>query len=295
MNKEVSKKMKIIMRKNGSLVTCGIYESLAAILIGLSTLTERISLPATSFCLYTLMTVGINYIKALEELKKDKYKEEHLEEYNELEKIYNEYLDSIVDIIKQYEYEDDLQLLIILDYLLYTGIFSYNNKYEYKNFEEVNEHFRELIGTFVFTGYGVCRHNTLFILDILKKLDKKCFEVLCSSDGKKANHDVVGIVSNGEKYIYDFTNHYCGEINGKNIYAYPLGEKLYKITKVLINNKEYKKYPERKIDTDLVMKYINKMDDYDYNLIFQMFIFSRQNDEIKKDISEKTLKLMPRK
>ena len=138
MNKEVSKKMKIIMRKNGSLVTCGIYESLAAILIGLSTLTERISLPATSFCLYTLMTVGINYIKALEELEKDKYKEEHLEEYNELEKIYNEYLDSIVDIIKQYEYEDDLQLLIILDYLLYTGIFSYNNKYEYKNFEEVN-------------------------------------------------------------------------------------------------------------------------------------------------------------
>ena len=294
MDKEVSKKMHTIMKRNGAYVTCGIYETLAALLIGLSAITCQISISATLFSLYSLLTVGINYIKALAELEDDKYRQEHIEEYNELVKLYNDYLDNIANIIKQYEYSDDLQLCIALDFLLDSGFFSLDNNFSYKEFEKNDERFLDMLGSFIVTGNGVCRHTTAFMMDLLKRLDVNCFKISCTNIRTKGYHAMVGIISNGKKYSFDFTNHFCGTLNGNYIYEVGSNDKLYEINQLSIIKKEYKKLPIRDIDFELIKEYAYGIDDDFFDLFRSMYHYSLECDELKKDISEKTLKLMPR-
>ena len=296
MNKELSNKIKIVMKRNGSLRSCAFYETAAAINIGLSFFTEKISVSSLVFNIFTLLTVGVNYVKALTELENDKYREEHKEEYEELKDLYDKYMNDLCDVIKKYKFDDELQLCILLDYLLYEGRFSLNNEFTYKIHEKTNEYFTDLLGTFVITGSGVCRHTTEFMINLLSKLNVNCFEILCSSEKNgDINHALVGLISNGKKYCYDFTNHFCGLIKDKYIYAYPGNFKAYKIRGISLTKKEYKDTTSREITDKMILNCLDKMDNYDNNLIFELCNFSFEHKKEKEEITNKTLKLMPRK
>ena len=295
MDKKVSNKMKIIMRENGTLATCAFYEVAAAINLGVSCYSGNISLSSIIFNVFTLLTVGSNYVKALSALERDDYRKEHKEEYEELKNLYTEYIDEIVSMIKQYKFEDELQLCVLLDCLLYNGIFSYNNCYKYKHFDDVNEYFLDILGSFVITGNAVCRHTTSFMIDILSKLDINCYEIICSSESNKPNHSVVGITSNNKKFSYDFTNHHFGVIRNNYIYSLPEEEVKYKIFGTTISFSDFKKIPSYELDDEYINKYYDNLDKYDNNLIINFGLFSHINNDVKKEISDKTLKLMPRK
>jgi len=295
MDKETSKKMHTIMKRNKTYILCGIYEVLAALLINYSAKTCKVSIPALVFCLYVLVLVCMDYLKALEEVQEDKYKEKYIDDYNELVLLYNEYLDSITSIIKEYEYTDDLQLCLALDFLLTSGLFSLDNHFTYKEFEKNDEHYKNLLGSFIVTGNGVCRHITAFILDLLKRLDVNCFKITCINNKTKVYHAIVGIISNGEKYAYDFTNHFYGTLKGNYIYDISGKNKLYEIILLDMPLKEYKNIPIRNINYELIEKYSYGVDDNFFTLFRHINLFSLENSEIKKDISDKTLKLMPRK
>ena len=85
-----------------------------------------------------------------------------------------------------------------------------------KKYKEVlNTEMYDLLGCRVFTGCGLCRHNTAFCLDLSKQLDLQGVNLLCH--GTDIDHVVMGTIINNQKIILDPTNNDYGFLKGNQI------------------------------------------------------------------------------
>lgn len=239
---------------------------------------------------------------------KDKYKyiEENIDKYEELKKLYDEYITLLANQISKYEFDNNLELCIFLDELLKNGYFSCTDSLVYKRFNNIKEHHEDLIGTYVITGEGVCRHNTMFIHNLLDKLNISNLSICCYPLGTKkpklrgnfATHILNCLLDGNNKFAYDFTNHFIGIIEDDNTISFKdyLNDKIVEYYSIVrkYNIDEYMSHPTLDIDgEDYVNAYIKSF--YKFCMCRDDFSkLKKDNTELMNDISEKSLILLPR-
>ena len=238
--------------------------------------------------------------------KEDLYYMDNKEEIDSTQLLYNEYLEDIAKIIKSEQFETPIELIHALDKLLTKGAFSNGNSFDYYEHEEIeHEMLGNLLGTFVLEGHGVCRHTTMFMLDLLKKLEIENYCIPCYFEKEdredfEANHIIVGLTIDDSKFAYDFTHHLFGRINDDN--------NTIKLIDCCGENEVYNlviKYSKR-IYTPYInlpnLDLENKLPEVDYSKVFEkvnnlynmLMEYNKQNKK-REEIVEKTLKLIPRK
>lgn len=235
-----------------------------------------------------------------EKYKYEKYVGEHTEEYLELKKLYNEYIDLISSILLKYKFTSTKELLVALDILLQCGYFSYEKKYEYHKYDESFEYYPDLLGTYIVAGKGVCRHNTAFISDILNKLNINNFKIYTCSPNKlklkkHATHVLNGIIDNQEKYAYDFANNTFGFIDGNTIVLKSVDRNMAFFNTIVKSNDKYKDIKAINLSFD-ELKNITLSGIYQsLPLLEELRTIHFNNNELLSEIANKSLKLMPRK
>lgn len=236
-------------------------------------------------------------------LKIEKYKEEHINEYEELKKLYNEYIEIVAKIVSKYKFEDSLQFAMAIDTVLLSGCFSINNEYTFKRHREINEYFEDLIGTYVIEGNGVCRHNTAFISDVLNKMGLKNFKLYTTREknSDKANHVLLALVHNNQSFAYDFTNHTIGVINeDKTISLRGLkNEEIFKHYIVSKHNEEeieeLYKLERLNLTFDLLVQSLSTGVIGGILMSEELFGLYENNKDLMNEIAQKSLTLMPRR
>lgn len=137
--------------------------------------------------------------------------------YNELNKIrfklYHEFLSNLSYLIKEnLSINDSLSYSILYNILLNNGLLSVPSFFNYKIYKyDSDDFFNNISGARVISGYGVCRHISSMLTDILEKLNYSACNIYVS------NHLVTGIIDNDYNYIYDPTNSTMGIIKDENL------------------------------------------------------------------------------
>lgn len=101
------------------------------------------------------------------------YKRELLkqtDEYNECLSLYERYVDKIAEFIRYIGLTDSLDVGMIYMNLLYGGILSCTDSFDYHKYERDIDICPELWGARVSSGTGVCRHIASNLVDVYKEL-----------------------------------------------------------------------------------------------------------------------------
>ena len=189
------------------------------------------SLLCMSFTIYSIGTS--NYIT--DKIKVKTYLNEHnliesYEGYDELLKYYNEYLKEFSEFIKYYKIEDAFFFNTLVTKLIHDGYFSFSGLYQYENSLISNKikNYKEdvyLLGSRVFTDYGICRHCASFLNDINNESGFNSISLLVRPVNENSiylktsklfpsdysNHMVIGINTKEGKFLFDPTNKSAGE------------------------------------------------------------------------------------
>lgn len=144
--------------------------------------------------------------------------EEH-EMYCECLDKYNSYIYNLANLLSDVPVRDDLQMAMLIDLCIQSGLFPVTGKYNYQAFSfDTDCKYLNLLGTRVILGESVCRHNAVFSSDLMNTLGYNTFYVSVDSLKRKSRkdfktisktstHAVTGIVGSKGRYIYDFTWH----------------------------------------------------------------------------------------
>jgi len=250
----------------------------------------------------TLASICVLYHFEKEEVYKEKYKEKNMDKYYELKELYDEYIDKVVNILSDIKYENNMQLCTALDYLLDTGFFSRNESYKYTKLTDKYEVYEDLFGTFIVEGNGVCRHNSVFISDILNKLNVKNLKIYCSNlKGRMAlkysNHVLLGLMQDDKKFVYDFTNNSIGQINREFITLIGINgkESKYHVIDKENNLEDYLSKESCELDSETLARSVVFGLKAGYDLKQKLGCMYDLEPKLMDEISEKSLKLMPRK
>ena len=283
-----------------------LFNTLGTIGLGLELYTGRYNVMPFVFFNLTIGGVISLYKTTNKITKEDHYYMDNKEEIDSTQLLYDEYLEDIAKIIKKVPFESPIELVHALDKLLTRGAFSNGNSFDYYKHEEIeHEMLGNLLGTFVLEGHGVCRHTTMFMLDLLNKLGIETYSIPCYFEKEdrediKADHVIVGLSYADSKFAYDFTHHLFGRINDDNntiklvdcfgesdIYNLVIDDKLGYFTQRI-------NYPNLRLEKELPKmnhyKVFEKVN-YLYNMLME---YNKQNKK-REEIVEKTLKLIPRK
>ncbi len=261
-----------------------------------------------SLTLFSLVLYSIRKLKKT--VKKEiEFKQEHAELYNEVKTLYDEYTTIISKELSKYHFDNSLDLCILLDALLINGYFSSTDKLEYHKYKKYIEYYDDLLGTLVLTGKCVCRHNTSLINDILTKLNIDNIKLHCYHTGPKrptkiyrrANHVITLVHENKFKYAYDFTNHGICNIEDNNVIRSDscledgsISSTYYAITRdeELNKFKDYDSFNMGPLGYVLyLLRVLSKYED----VYTELNKSKKDNKELMREISEKSLILMPRK
>lgn len=263
-----------------------------------------------SFSLVILLTTALYHLEKIK-LKVEsleKRREAHQKEYLELKELYNQYLDELAEIILKCDIENDIELIGMIQFLLMSGNLSSNKSFTFDGFDESDELFEDLIGTYVMCGNGVCRHISSFASDLLTNLNVKNFKIYTTSlDGKitrrRPTHVVTGLIYDNKKLVYDFTNLRPGFINDDDTIVFPENGLLTSSTKKIVRNYfgisldyplEFDELESYELNDSSLWRYLisgslkgRMLDEFGH-------VYERKKDLIEA-ISEKSLRLMPRK
>lgn len=123
---------------------------------------------------------------------------------------YDEFLRLCSDLLKEISIPDNpISILENMSNLLWQGLFSYGNVFEYA--EDIKSTFSVKLGIDVVLGKGVCRHVSSFATDLLQKMGIYCDDFYCYSSDTKIMSDLMGeanhmanlIKYDGNYYVYD--------------------------------------------------------------------------------------------
>ncbi len=137
------------------------------------------------------------------------------EEYYECDELYKKYIKSVAEFLKEFNFSSSKELLIFMETLLQTGIFSQDFRHQYHYYKNYYEYVTSLMGAAVLTGASVCRHMSAFFSDILTEYGiPSSFVTVRTSEEKTAKdvldewlisykHAVVGIDNGANKFLFD--------------------------------------------------------------------------------------------
>jgi hypothetical protein len=136
--------------------------------------------------------------------------------YKECIKEYNEYIYEAAMLIRHLGFTSAKEVVAYLQKLLDNGYFSKNMNHQYQKFQYETEYVTELCGARVLTGKSVCRHTSSFFTDILNQLGytAACIQGvstekdpinIATNNHRISNHAIVGVIENGQKFMYDTT------------------------------------------------------------------------------------------
>lgn len=143
------------------------------------------------------------------QISKEKTNETYYNELNKIRfKLYYEYISNLSCLIKENSYDDNsLSYSILYNILLNNGLLSVPSFFNYKIYKyDSDDFFNNITGARVISGYGVCRHISSMLSDILEKLNYSACNIYVPK------HLVTGIIDNNHNYIYDSTNSTIGVI-----------------------------------------------------------------------------------
>lgn len=265
------------------------------------------------FAFSVVLTEIANYYKCNElEYKMKDYIAKNEAEYGNLEKLYNEYVSLVSNIISKYQFRNNMDLCNALNYLLHDGIFSLN-EHKYRIHKNTFGETYDIRGSYVIQGDCCCRHNTKFMSDLLTKLDVPNFNINVSTKlfrRNSANHVLNGIFDNGKLFGYDFTNNVTLDINLDKYYLegdildkapFYLDEMSYVLYNILSFDKfngidDIYKYETPKFD--LEEKILSKEIGEDIARFIKQDLEIASNfnvmKSLKEEISHKSLVLVPR-
>ncbi len=139
---------------------------------------------------------------------------------DECQKLYQEYISKLGNLIKEHSTDDTAFSQSQLFYeLLKVSIFT-NNEEKYQDFkydiESRKKCITDIYGARVLTGASVCRHKASMLTDVLESIGHKTLNLkvyMFNNNikdnyilNKKANHLVTGVISDNGRFIYDPTN-----------------------------------------------------------------------------------------
>ena len=166
--------------------------------------------------------------KALKEIEEERKKTDGLKLASAIAngysiKIYDEYINFIAYLIKVLNMPNNaISASMILKSLLESGVFSYNDKFQYIDGrqKEVNG----FLGLNVILGHGCCRHVSRFQSDVLGKMNLMSDVLYCHISDKhqdeanklKANHAMNLIEYHGILYGYDTERNQLFRMHGEN-------------------------------------------------------------------------------
>lgn len=137
-------------------------------------------------CTLAISSLNVGWINLINKMitDKTKLKDEQIvfllkntEEYDELMCEYKKLIDAIVIYLKDKNFKDSKDILLYLNLMLKTGLFSLPTKYKIGNFNEQIEFLTEILGTHVTSGMGVCRHEATFFYDVLSEYGYDIYKI----------------------------------------------------------------------------------------------------------------------
>lgn len=137
--------------------------------------------------------------------------------YHECVREYNQYIKEVAKLIRNLGFKSSKDVVTYLQLLLDTGHFSKYMNHRYKKFNYENEYITELCGARVMTGKSVCRHMSTFFADVLNQLGYTAANIqvnttekdpikVATNEHRIPNHAIVGVMDQGEKFMYDPTS-----------------------------------------------------------------------------------------
>lgn len=142
------------------------------------------------------------------------------EYYKECTDRYNYYISSLANLIGYTNLKTPLEYSYLYITLLYKGYFSINGKFEYKKEKFDSFPILELTGARILEGNVLCRHSSMFLGDLLTKLDVKNYQQFCRTTPSSSftfkdillrnnqSHLITTILENDEKFSVDALNYY---------------------------------------------------------------------------------------
>lgn len=155
--------------------------------------------------------VGKTNKELKEEIKATDYYKECMERYDE-------YLTIIANAFKSTDLTNPLEYSLLYTELLHLGYFSITDEYTYKieNYDKYN--LLELMGARVLEGPAICKHASVFLGNLLDKLNIQSYQQYCKAGNigkvklydffitKKANHLITAVIGDNKKIYVDPMN-----------------------------------------------------------------------------------------
>ena len=99
-------------------------------------------------------------------------------DFEKLEIFYNEYIEKITKLIKVFDNLDMYQQILLYDNLLYCGLLSATNTFEYHDYIIDKDH-NSILGARITNGNGVCRHMASNQQDVFNQLGYQTVDISC--------------------------------------------------------------------------------------------------------------------
>ncbi len=231
-------------------------------------------------------------------------KTKDLKEINEL---YNEFLNNYKILNETFNLNEPLSIYKMYVNLLYNGYLSKDKTFEFNN--QNSKEFNNLFGINIFNGYGVCRHISPMLSDILNKSNITSYNISTYVEEEKdkylskllGNHLITFATLNNYDYFLDPTRNKIYRRDDNILY----GKDNIKITSKIIDiDNFYSKYSNSdKINKTELFKFNKNIEEnieYEiFNYIDKLFNdnkdiiekFYNDNKEIYETVSNKTLKI----
>lgn len=130
-------------------------------------------------------------------------------EIKELKKLYNEFIKSYNKLNKVFDFNDPIQIYVMYNYLLYKGYLSINKNFEFT--KEYAKDIKNLYGSEIITGHGVCRHISSMLVDIYNDYGIKSAKLSVYVSDK-----IVCNKSEFKNYMYSYLNNQLNNLYKKN-------------------------------------------------------------------------------
>lgn len=207
-------------------------------------------------------------------------------EYQLLDKLYNNHLNNLSNIIDMLNINTPYDLSLLYTYFLIpNGILSITDTFKYhKNTTKAYE-FINILGPKVLTGTGVCRHIVKHLSDINQTLNFDTYILIADSLTSKIKHALLGISEQNQKFLFDPTNKVIGIINNQQIsFINPLTPEEIPNLKISTNKEKHSNF--NYLDTDFFFQLESKTNFEDfqqrYEIIKQKYDFFKDYFQLYK-------------
>lgn len=132
---------------------------------------------------------------------------ENDESYIVLKEKYDLFIKKLANILNMIGFEDSMDIGIYLTVMLYNGLLSTKDYFQYVNIKGDNDiYYHEVLGARVMSGYGVCRNMASLFRDVYKEMGYDA-HYLSVKTGRfsHATHAVVLVSDEDGNYIIDPT------------------------------------------------------------------------------------------